>query len=83
MSQDGGLEWSMATDSGASLSGNDSALSRIGRDGNGYKIRRPGAPNQQDGDAFTETQFADFLGDMELKKFFDEKLSEIESTRAK
>lgn len=83
ISQDGDLEWSMATDSGASLSGNDSALSRIGRDGKGYKIRRPGAPNQQDGDAFTETQFADFLGDMELKKFFDEKLSEIESTRAK
>ena len=80
LSQDGDLEWSMATDSDAPLSGNDSALSRIARDGNGYIIVKPGSKDK-DGDGFTETQFAEFLSDKELKKFFDEKLAEISSKR--
>jgi len=80
VSAKGDLEWSFPTDSGASLSGNDSALTRIGRDGKGYMIRKPGS-GTQDGDAFTEDQLANLFGDEELKKFFDEKLTEIEGQR--
>ena len=80
VSAKGDLEYSFATDSGASLSGNDSALTRIGRDGKGYMIRKPGSKTQ-DGDAFTENQLANLFGDSELKNFFDEKLTEIEGQR--
>ena len=80
VSAKGDLEWSMATDSGASLSGNDSALSRIARDGDGYMIRKPGS-GTQDGDAFTGEQLAELFGDKELLYFFDQKLTEIEGKR--
>jgi hypothetical protein len=80
LSQDGGLELSMATDSGAPLSGNDSALSRVARDGNGYIIVKPGSKDK-DGDGFTGKQLAEFFSDKELKAFFDEKLTEISSRR--
>lgn len=80
LSQDGGLEWSMATDSGAPASGNDSALSRIARDGDGYIIVKPGSKDK-DGDGFTGKQLAEFFSDKELKAFFDEKLTEISNKR--
>ena len=80
LSQDGGLEWSMATDSGAPASGNDSALSRIAKDGDGYIIVKPGSKDK-DGDGFTGKQLAEFFSDKELKAFFDGKLTEISSQR--
>ena len=70
----------MATDSGASLSGNDSALSRIARDGDGFMIRKPGS-GTQDGDAFTGEQLAELFGDKDLFYFFDQKLTAIEGKR--
>ena len=82
LSADDGLEISvLATDSGASLSGNDSALSRIARDGNGYIIVKPGTKGEQDGDRITDEQLANFFGDKELKGFFDQKLDEISKQR--
>ena len=80
LSKDGGLEWSMATDSGAPASGNDSALSRVAKDGDGYIIVKPGSKDK-DGDGFTGNQLAKFFSDKELKGFFDEKLTEISSKR--
>jgi|TARA_R110000822_G_scaffold232865_3_gene364493 hypothetical protein len=80
VSAKGDLEWSMATDSGASLSGNDSALSRIARDGDGFMIRKPGS-GTQDGDAFTGEQLAELFGDKDLFYFFDQKLTAIEGKR--
>jgi len=77
----GDLEFSVfATDSGASLSGNDSALSRIARDGDGYIIVKPGT-GEQDGDRITGEQLANFFGDKELLGFFNEKLDEISKKR--
>jgi hypothetical protein len=80
LSQDGGLEYSLATDSGAALSGNDSALSRVARDGDGYIILKPGTKSK-DGDGFTGDQLAKFFSDEGLREFFDGKLTEISNRR--
>lgn len=72
------LEWSIETDSGAALSGGDSKLSRIARDGTGggLKILKPGTSNQ-DGDAFTAQQVSEFFGgNQPLIDFFYKKLDE-------
>jgi|TARA_B110000444_G_scaffold260900_1_gene309831 hypothetical protein len=74
----GDLEWSIETDSGAALSGGDSGLSRIARDGTkgGVKILKPGTTNQ-DGDAFTALQISEFFGgNQPLIDFFYKKLDE-------
>ena len=82
LSAQGDLEYSfLATDSGASLSGNDSALSRIARDGDGYIIVKPGTKGEQDGDRITGEQLANFFGDKELLGFFNQKLDEISKQR--
>lgn len=89
VSQDGGLEWSLATDSDAPLTANDSRLARIARDGardaqgrSGIIILKPGT-NTQDGDAFSAKQVQEFFGgNTELSRFFFTKLDEIERQRA-
>ena len=86
VSQDGGLEWSLATDSGAPLTGSDATLSRIERDGaaekgqpSGIRITKPGS-SQTDGDAFTAEQVATFFGgNKEMMSFFFTALDEIKS----
>lgn len=86
VSQDGGLEWSLATDSGAPLTGSDATLSRIERDGaaekgqpSGIRITKPGS-SQTDGDAFTADQVATFFGgNKEMMSFFFTALDEIKS----
>ena len=86
VSQDGGLEWSLATDSGAPLTGSDATLSRIERDGaaekgqpSGIRITKPGS-SQTDGDAFTAEQVATFFGgNEEMMSFFFTALDEIKS----
>jgi hypothetical protein len=89
VSQDGDLEWSLATDSDAPLTANDSRLARITRDGkkdaqgrSGIIILKPGT-NTQDGDAFSAKQVQEFFGgNDELSRFFFTKLDEIEQQRA-
>ena len=89
VSQDGDLEWSLATDSDAPLTANDSRLARIARDGaqdpqgrSGIIILKPGT-NTQDGDAFSAKQVQEFFGgNTELSRFFFTKLDEIERQRA-
>jgi hypothetical protein len=89
VSQDGGLEWSLATDSDAPLTASDSRLARIARDGardaegkSGIIILKPGT-NTQDGDAFSALQVEEFFGgNEELSRFFFTKLDEIERQRA-
>ena len=89
VSQDGDLEWSLATDSDAPLTANDSRLARIARDGaqdpqgrSGIIILKPGT-NTQDGDAFSAKQVQEFFGgNDELSRFFFTKLDEIERQRA-
>ena len=86
VSQDGDLEWSLATDSGAPLTGSDATLSRIERDGaaekgqpSGIRITKPGS-SQTDGDAFTAEQVATFFGgNEEMMSFFFTALDEIKS----
>jgi hypothetical protein len=86
VSQDGDLEWSLATDSGAPLTGSDATLSRIERDGSaekgqpsGIRITKPGS-SQTDGDAFTAEQVATFFGgNKEMMSFFFTALDEIKS----
>ena len=89
VSQDGDLEWSLATDSDAPLTANDSRLARIARDGvqdaqgrSGIIILKPGT-NTQDGDAFSAKQVQEFFGgNDELSRFFFTKLDEIGEQRA-
>ena len=86
ISRDGDLEWSAATDSDAPLTGSDSTLSRIERDGaatakggpSGIKITKPGS-SQQDGDAFTAKQVMEFFGNDDLASLFFNSLDEVKS----
>ena len=91
VSQDGGLELSLATDSDAPLTGSDATLSRIEREGaasgaggtSGIRIKKPGS-TQTDGDAFTAEQVSSFFGgNAELITFFFTSLDEIKNSKGR